>query len=221
MEPTPIPVAPAPSPPGTSAFRAPWAPAAVAVAIAALAAAAIVAGTPSVWNLLGAGRGLVPDAYYPVWGFVLVLATTVGQVLGWAGGSAILVHVLGLAGYPATWSRVRFAMSVVYLGLAVLPLGVYHVLAGGWLLGLPRTGLAEWLEANHPDARWLLLTAHPGVDLSLVPLAALFLLALWGALGDARRSRAAQTVAALALFGTSLAVALSLAIHSTLVHIRL
>jgi hypothetical protein len=217
----PAPVAPSPSPPETPEVRAPWGPAAIAGVIAALAVAAIVATTPSVWSLLGAGRGLVPDAYYPVSGFVLVLATTVGQVLGWAGGSALLVHVLGLAGYPATWLRVRLAMSVVYLGLAALPLGVYHVLAGGWLLGLPRIGLAEWLEANHPDARWLLLTAHPVIDLSLIPLAALFLLSLWGALGDARRSRAAQTVAAVALVGTSLAVALSLAIHSTLVHIRL
>ena len=45
---------------------------------------------------------------------------------------------------------------------------------------------------------------------------------LRGAIDDGvRRSRTIQTVAALALVGTSLALALSLAIHSALVHIRL
>ena len=54
-----------------------------------------------------------------------------------------------------------------------------------------------------------------------MPLAVIFLGALWG-LGEAmRRTMLVRTVLALALLGTSLAVALSLAIHSTLVHIRI
>jgi hypothetical protein len=126
-----------------------------------------------------------------------------------------------LLGIPATWPTVRFAMTVVYVGLLVLPLLVYHALFGGWLLGIPRAGLPDWLATHHPDARWLLITAHPIVDLSLVPLAVVFLAALWGGGGRIRQSAVLQTVAALALLGTSLAVALSLAIHSTLVHVRL
>jgi len=98
---------------------------------------------------------------------------------------------------------------------------LYHILYGQWLLGIPRAGLEEWLAANYPDAHWFLITAHPIVDLSLVPLAALFLGLLWGLGERVQERRVLQTLLALALLGTSLAVALSLGIHSTLVHIRL
>jgi hypothetical protein len=215
------PVAPPETPEAAPALARPWRPATVALLATALVLLAVVGASRSAWRLLGAGRGLVSEAYYPVSGFALVLATTLGQVVGWAAGSALLAYAMTRAGLSLNWPRLRLAMSLVYLGLAVLPLGLYHVLAGGWLLGLPRTGLAEWLAAHHPDAHWLVITAHPAVDLSLLPLAAVFLAALWGAAGDVRSSVAAQTVVALALFGTSLAVALSLAIHSILVHVRL
>jgi hypothetical protein len=112
-------------------------------------------------------------------------------------------------------------MSIVYLGLAGLPLSVYHIFYGGWLLGLPRVGLKEWLAANYPDAYWLLIYAHPVVDLSLVPLAAIFLGILWKFGDRVQRDSTLQTVLALSLLGTSLAVALSLGIHSALVHIRI
>jgi hypothetical protein len=209
---------------GTELTRWParvWIPILIAATVVTLALAAVVATSKSAWFLLGAGRGLVPEEYYHVSGFVLVLATTFGQALGWAGGSAALLYVMTLVGFPANWTNVRIAMSVVYLGLEGLPLFVYHVLYGGWLLGIPRTGLEEWLATNYPDARWLLITAHPIVDLSLAPLTAVFLGILWAAGDRVPRSLALQTVLALAILGTSLAVALSLGIHSTLVHIRL
>jgi uncharacterized membrane protein YqjE len=66
-----------------------------------------------------------------------------------------------------------------------------------------------------------LISAHPVVDLSLIPLAVLFFWVMWKAGDRVQQSTALQTVLALALLGTSLAIALSLAIHSTLVHIRL
>jgi hypothetical protein len=198
-----------------------WLPVALAALAVGLVLLGIVWTSRSAWALLGAGRGLVPEAYYPVSGYALVLATALGQVAGWAIGSGLLVYAMALLGLAATWARVRLAMVVVYLGVAVLPFVVFHVLVGGWLLGLPRTGLEEWLAARHPDARWLLIGAHPAIDLAVGPLAVVFLATLGGVLGDVRRSLRAQTVGALALFGTALAVALSLAIHSTLVHIRL
>jgi hypothetical protein len=204
-----------------AAPRRPWLAGAIAVVAVALLLLGIVARSRSAWALLGAGRGLVPEDYYPASGYALVLATTLGQAVGWAIGSALLVYALTVVGLSPTWPRVRLAMAVTYLGLAVLPLLVFHALVGGWLLGLPRAGIEDWLATDHPDARWLLIDAHRGIDVSLIPLAAVFLLALWGFFGDPRRSLAAQTAGALALLGTSLAVALSIAIHSTLVHIRL
>jgi hypothetical protein len=195
--------------------------AAGAVVVAALVLAAIVSASRSAWELLGAGRGLVDEPYYPHWAFVLLLGTTLGQAAGWAGGSVLLHHGLVRTGLATGWAAARLAMSLVYVGLAGLPLAVYHVIFGGWLLGLPREGLEGWLAQHHPDAYWLLVTAHPVVDLSLLPLGIVFLGVLWAGGPPARGSLWRLVVLALALLLTSLAIALSLGIHSTLVHIRL
>lgn len=181
----------------------------------------IVGFSKSAWLLLGAGRGLVPEGYYHVWGFVLTFGTVFGQAVGWAGGSAIAFYVMTLVGFPATWITARLAMSIVYVGLAVLPISVYHFLYGGWLLGMPRAGLNEWLSANYPGARWFLITAHSIVDFSLIPLAVVFLGLLWWFGERVRQKPILRTALALALLTTSLAAALSLAIHSTLAHIRI
>lgn len=199
----------------------PLAPVAIAAITVMIVLLIVVAASKSAWFLLGAGRGFVPEEYYHVSAFILLLGTTFGQAVGWAGGSAIGFYVMTLVGFGSTWTTARIAMSLVYLGLAGLPLSVYHILYGQWLLGIPREGLEEWLAAQYPDARWFLITAHPIVDLSLIPLGVVVLGLLWGAGERAQRDLVLQTVLALALLGTSLAVALSLGIHSTLVHIRL
>jgi hypothetical protein len=195
-------------------------PVVIAALVVAVVLAIIVAGTRSAWELLGAGRGLVEPEYYPLSAFVLMLATTVGQVVGWAGGTGIAYYVMTSIGFPRGWATWRLAMSLVYLGLDLLPLAVYHVIFGGPLLGLPREGLAEWLAQAHPDAYALLVTAHPFVDGSLPVFAVAFLGLLW-ARAEPPRGLALLTILALLLFATSLAVALSLGIHSTLVHIRM
>lgn len=200
----------------------PWGrPALIAATTVTILLLMIVATSKSAWLLLGAGRGFVPEGYYHVWGFVLTFGTVFGQAVGWAGGSGIAFYAMTIVGFPATWTTARLAMSIVYIGLAGLPLSVYHILYGGWLLGMPRVGLAEWLAQNYPDARWLLITAHPIIDLSLLPLGIVFLGLLWKYSDRVQREPAFQVALALSLLGTSLAVALSLAIHSTLVHIRI
>ena len=192
-----------------------------AVLTAAVLLAVVVANSRSAWHLLGAGRGLIAEEYYPLFGYALVLGTTLGQVAGWAGGSAVLWYLMNLAGMAPVWRTARLAMTVVYLGMSAVPPLVYHVLFGGWLLGLPRAGLGPWLLEHHPDAHWLLVTAHPVVDLAPVPLGAAFVALVWW-WGEPLRTRATlQMVLAVTVVLTSLAVALSLAIHSTLVHIRL
>lgn len=195
-------------------------PVALAAAAVTVVLAAIVVESQSAWTLLGAGRGLVPEDYYPLWGFVLTLATTFGQAVGWAAGSGMAYYVLTRLGMrpPLSW---KLAMSLVYVGLGGLPLAVYDGLFGGPLLGLPREGLEQMLQAQYPDAHWLLISLHPLVDGSVAPLAIAFLGLLWFTGERPRESRVVQTLIALALLGTSLAVALSLAIHSTLAHIRL
>ncbi len=197
-------------------------PVALAAAIVAAVAAAIVLATPSAWRLLGAGRGLVPEAYYPHWALVILLGTTFGQGVGWAGGSALAAYAWGVVtGRRPSPRAVRGAMILVYLGLAVVPVTLYHAVFGRPLAGLPREGLREWLATTYPDAHALLFAAHPVVDLVPFALAPAVVWMLWR-LDDSRLARAGtQTLLALLILGTSLAVALSLGIHAVLVHLRL
>jgi len=202
-------------------FR-PWVtPLAVAAVTVTIVLMLIVATSKSAWFLLGAGRGLVPEGYYHVWGFILTFGTVFGQAVGWLAGSAIAYYVLTLARFPSNWNTARWAMTIVYVGLAVLPFSAYHILFGGWLLSMPRVGLEEWLAANYPDAYWFVIYAHPVADFSLIPLALVFLAILWRYGESVQRSPLTQTIFALTVLATSLAVALSLALHSILVHIRI
>ncbi len=196
------------------------APAAVALAITAVVLAVVVALSPSTFALLGAGRGLVEEDYYPAWGFVLVLGTVVAQVIAWVAGSALVFYLLTLAGRASGWGTVRLATTLVYLGLIGVPLLLYHALFGGWLLGLGRADVSEWLLQHYPDAHWLLIGAHIWIDLALIPLTIAFLAVLWRLGERIAQLPRAQTLLWLVVCLAALAVALSLTIHSTLVHLR-
>lgn len=196
-------------------------PLVLAAAVIAVLTFWIVTATPSAWRILGVGGGFVPEAYYVYSSFVMILATAYGQFVGWAGGTALLAYLLcRVTRHPLTSGVIRGAMVLVYLGLVTLPLTAFHVLYGQPLLGLERAGVPPWLLQNYPDAYLLLYTLHPLVDYSLVPLGLAVVGILWGA-SDARlAARWLQFLLALFILATSLAVALSLGIHSVLVHIR-
>ncbi len=195
-------------------------PVIAAAALVTVLLGVIVALSWSAWSLLGAGRGFVPEDYYPVWGFVLALATTFGQAAGWGAATALGWYVLGRLGLPSI-PALKIAASAAYLALGPLPIAVYHGLFGGPLLGLPREGVRPMLQARYPDAYWLLFGVHPVIDTALIPLALVFLGIVWFTGDGALRSRPLQAGLALTVLGTALAFALSLAIHSILVHIRL
>jgi len=213
---------PAPETPAAPWLNRHTAPAViVAVGAVAILAFAVIMRTSSAWHLLGLGRGLVPEAYYPYWGGVLVLGTALGQFVGWGAGAALLAHAWGLlTGRSITPRVVRSAMIAVYLGLVILPLSVYHVLFGQPLLGLERAGLREQLLREYPDAHLLLYDLHPAIDLSLIPLGVAAVWILWGASDRRLAGFSMQLVLALTILTTSLAVALSLGIHSVFVHLR-
>jgi hypothetical protein len=198
-----------------------WRPIVIAAAAVTILLLIIVVASHPAWSILGLGRGLVPESFYPVSGFFLVVGLTFGHAIVWAAASIIVFYLMVFLKYGNTWETARNAMAVVYLVLGPLPLLLYHILYGGWLLGMPRGGLGEWLAENHPGARWLLIYAHPVIDFSVIPLAAIFLGILWKYRDRLQRETTLQTVLALTILGTSLAVALSLAIHSMLVHARI
>jgi hypothetical protein len=196
-------------------------PVLIAAAAVAILLLIIVAASYPAWSILGVGRGWVPEELYPISGFAMVLALTFGHAIVWAIGSVIIFYLMIFWGYGETWKTARNAMAIIYLVTGPLPLLFYHILYGGWLLGMPRAGLSDWLAENHPAARWFLIYAHPVIDFSVIPLAVIFLGILWKYGDRVQRETNLQTVLALTLLGTSLAVALSLAIHSILVHARI
>jgi hypothetical protein len=198
-----------------------WRPVVIAAVIVTVLLAVIVAASHAAWSLLGIGRGFVPEGLYPISGFAIVFALTFGHAAAWAIASGVIFYLMTLFGSGANWVAARIAMGVAYLALGPLPLLIFHLLYGGTLLGLPRAGLGEWLAAEHPGASWLLITAHPIIDYSLIPLGLIFLGLLWKYSERLERERAFQTALALSLLGTSLAVALSIAIHSILAHTRI
>jgi hypothetical protein len=198
-----------------------WRPVLIAAVIITVLLLIIVVASQPAWSLLGIGRGLVPEEFYPVSGFAIVLALTFAHAIAWAVGSGVLFYVMTVSGFRAAWVTLQIAMGVAYLVLGPLPLLLFHILYGGALLGLPRAGLGEWLAAEHPGASWFLMTAHPLIDFSVIPLGLLFLGLLWRYGERLQRELSCQTALALSLLGTSLAVALSIAIHSTLVHARI
>ena len=193
----------------------------IAAAIVTVLLLIIVAASHPAWSILGLGRGLVPESFYPVSGFFLVVGLTFGHAIAWAVASVAVFYLMVFFKYGNTWETARNAMAVAYFVLGPLPLLLYHILYGGWLLGMPRGGLGEWLGESHPGGRWLLIYAHPVIDFSVIPLAAIFLGILWKYGERLRRETILQTALALTILGTSLAVALSLAIHSMLVHARI
>jgi hypothetical protein len=99
-----------------------WRPVVIAAAAVAILLLIIVVASKPAWDLLGAGRGFVPEELYLLSGFLLVLGTTFGQAIGWAIGTGIAIYLMTLFGYRPDWRTARIAMSVVYLGLAGVPL---------------------------------------------------------------------------------------------------
>lgn len=198
-----------------------WRPVVIAAVAVTILLLVIVAVSHSAWSLLGVGRGYVPENLYPVSGFAVVFGLTFGHAAAWTIGSGVIFYFMTLFGSGANWVTTRIAMGIAYLALGPLPLLIFHIFFGGTLLGMPRAGLGEWLAESHPSAHWLLIYAHPVIDLSVIPLAAVFVGILWQYGDRLQRETNLQTALALTLLGTSLAVALSVAIHSTLAHARI
>jgi hypothetical protein len=173
-----------------------------------------------VWYLLGSGRGLVSPSAYHVMALLIVLGTTFGQFAGWAAGTALLVYVWYLLGSAITFRVVQVSMSIVYCGLATGPIFFYHFLFGQPLAGLARPGAAAWVRQHHPEAYWMLFPGHSVIDLLVIPLCIAVLVLTWGTGERLVRQRSVQTLVLLLILLTSLAVALSLAIHATHAHLR-
>ncbi len=193
--------------------------AAVAVIVLAMV---IVFTSQAAWHLLGAGRGLVTPEFYHYTGLLMVLGMTFGQFAGWVIGSALLVYVWGRLTANATTLRVvQVAASIVYCGLAVVPVFSYHFFFGQPLAGLPRPGIAAWISQNYASAYWLLFPGHHVVDVLVIPFLIAVLVLIWGMRERVVSHWGMQTLVLFLIMATSLVVSLSLAIHSILVHIRL
>ena len=191
-----------------------------AVVVIALAVL-VVFTSKSAWHLLGIGRGLVAPAAYHYTGLLIMLGLTFSLFVGWAVGSALLVYVWQVLGSATTLRVVQVSMSIVYFGLAIVPIFFYHLLFGQPLAGLPRPGLAVWVHQTYPEAYWLLFPGHRVTDWLTIPLLIAVLALILGGRERMMRHWGMQTLVLFLILLTFFAVALSLSIHSTLVHIHL
>ena len=203
-------------------FRRSLGPLLIAALVVVVIALLVIFSSPSAWHLFGIGRGLVTPELYPYTALLIILATTFGQFIGWVAGSALLVYVWHrLLATAVTFRIVQVAMTLVYAGLAVLPTFFYHFIFGRPLAGLPQSGVSAWLRQHAPGAYGFLIVGHPVVDWFIIPLAIAVLAILWVCGERTMRQRGLQTVWLCLILATSFVVALSLAIHSTLLHIRM
>ena len=171
--------------------------------------------TAPAWQLLGVGRPVVPEGLYPVTAMAVLLITTGGLAVAFAGGTMSLLALWQILGKEVSFAAVRVFAGVSYLVVTLLPTSFIH------LYGIPRPGLAHWLQTQNPDAYQVLFGMHRAVDLSHFVLAFLGIGLLWG-LGDKlRTSRVAQAAFVVVLLLTFFGISVTLGFHSTLVRIQI
>ena len=171
--------------------------------------------TAPAWQLLGVGRPVVPEGLYPVTALAVLLFTTILGAITFAGLTVSLLALWQVLGKEVSFAVVRVFAGLSYLFVTLLPTIFIH------LYGLPRPGLAQWLQTHNPDAYQVLFGMYRAVDLSHFVLALLGIGLLWG-LGDKlQTSRVAQAAFVVVLLLTFFGISVTLGFHSTLVRIQI
>ncbi len=171
--------------------------------------------TAPAWHLLGVGRPVVPDAFYPLTALAVLLITTGGLAVAFAGGTMSLLALWQILGKGVGFATVRVFAGLSYLFVTLLPTIFIH------LYGLPRPGLAQWLQTQNPDAYQVIFGLHRVVDLSHFLLAIAGIGILWGVGDKLQTSRVAQAAFVVVLLFTFFSVSLTLGFHSALAGIHI
>ncbi len=171
--------------------------------------------TAPAWHLLGVGRPVVPEAFYPLTALAVLLFTTILGAITFAGLTMSLLALWQVLGKEVSFAVVRIFAGLSYLFVTLLPTIFIH------LYGLPRLGLAQWLQTHNPDAYQVLFGLHRVVDLSHFLLAIVGIGILWG-LGDKlQTSRVAQAAFVVVLLFTFFGISVTLGFHSALAGIHI
>ncbi|MFN3477601.1 MAG: hypothetical protein ACK4Z6_08665, partial [Candidatus Methylomirabilales bacterium] len=100
-----------------------WQPFLIGLVLFLVVAMSAVALTRPVWELLGIGRGLVPETLYPYTAFVMLVVTTFGLFFAWGMGSFALLFVGHLFGRKADPGQARLIAGLTYLAITFFLLG--------------------------------------------------------------------------------------------------
>ena len=171
--------------------------------------------TAPAWHLLGVGRPIVPEALYPLTAMTLLLITTVFGVFAFAGATMSLLALWQVLGKKVSFAAVRIFAGVSYLFVTFLPTIFIH------LYGIPRLGLAQWLQTQNQDAYQVLFGLHRVVDLSHFLLAIAGIGILWGVGDKLQTSRVAQAAFVVVLLLTFFSISLTLGFHSAVARINI
>lgn len=195
--------------------RVAWQPFLIGLVLFLVVAMSAVALTRPVWELLGIGRGLVPEALYPYTAFAMLVITTFGLFFAWGMGSFALLFGWHLLGRKADPAIARLIAGVAYLVTTFFPLGFIHFFSP------LREGLGEWLRIHHPAVYRILFPWHTLLDYLPLLLAVGVLGFLFGYRDRIFQSRPAQAAVLFLLLSTFFTISLSLGFHSALVRIRI
>lgn len=171
--------------------------------------------TAPAWQLLGVGRPVVPEGLYPVTALAVLLFTTILGAITFAGLTMSLLALWQVLGKEVSFAVVWVFAGLSYLFVTLLPTIFIH------LYGLPRPGLAQWLQTHNPDAYQVIFGLHRVVDLSHFLLAIAGIGILWGVGDKLQTSRVAQAAFVVVLLFTFFGISMTLGFHSTLVRIQI
>ena len=185
-----------------------WGPLSISVVFFLLASfTGIVVSTPA-WYILGVGRPLVPEFLMPVTGFVVLLMTTGGLSVAWAGGTISFLELWEVLGNRTTFASVRVFSGLSLLIVWFLVATFLHIFA------VPRPGLEAQLLGQDPALQYALYTFHRYNDFMHFVLAVGALGMLWGYGEGLLRNRLAQVVTLVLIWLTFYCLSLTIGLHA-------
>ncbi len=190
-----------------------WGPLTTSIVVFLLAALTGIVVTTPAWYALGVGRPLVPEFLMPVTGFVLLLMTTGGLSVAWAGGTISLLGLWEVLGHRTTFASVRLFTGLSLLIVWFLVATFLHIYA------VPRPELEAQLLGQDPALHYALFTFHRYNDFMHFVLMVGSLAMIWGYGENLLRNRLAQVVTLVLVWLTFYSLSLTIGLHSAAVRV--
>jgi hypothetical protein len=188
-------------------------PLSISILVSLGAALSGVLVTMPAWYVLGVGRPALPEFLMPVTAFVLLLVTTGGLTVAWAGGTVSLLGLWEVLGKKMTFASVRLFAGLTLLIIWFLVATYLHICA------VPRPELETQILSQNPALHYALYTFHYYNDVMHFLFAIAALAMIWGYGEGLLRHRLPQVVTLVLIWLTFFSLSLTIGLHSAAVRI--